>query len=310
MTGINGTGGGIYNNTSGILTLINSTVSGNTVTGSNVQGGGGIYNGGKLTLSNSTVSGNTVTGINGTGGGIYNGQGELTLNNSTISGNTATDGGGIYYFGGLLSTLTLTNSTITGNTAMLDCGGILIQSFTYTGSQPSLAQTDLTFSTIYGNRAYARDDIAIEDIDGDNYKPIKQISQVRIRNSIVVGDPAHPGPDIMGMLTSFGYNLFQVNSGATFDPATSKQHGTDKSLSANVLSKLFVTPVGLRNNGGLTMTYALASNSPALDAIPLQDCHIEEIFNDQSRMYTDQRGVKRPDGNEQFCDIGAFEDSG
>src|SRR5438128_137892 len=107
---------------------------------------------------------------------------------------------------------------------------------------------------------------------------------------------------MVGMLTSYGYNLFQDTSGATFDPATSTQHGTDKILSVNDLSKLFADPVGLRDNRGPTKTYALApgTNNPAIDKVPLDACHINGIT-------TDQRGMKRPDGNEQFCDIGAYE---
>ena len=81
--------------------------------------GAGIFNGGILTINNSTVSGN----ISVTGGGISN-FGTLTLNNSTVSGNIADceiflcgggAGGGIYNFVG--GTLAINNSTITGNRA-------------------------------------------------------------------------------------------------------------------------------------------------------------------------------------------------
>ncbi|MCI5125183.1 MAG: hypothetical protein D3925_12095 [Candidatus Electrothrix sp. AR5] len=83
VTGANhtGAGGGIFNATNGTLTLINSTVSGNTG-----AIGGGIINYGTLTLLNSTVSGNTATD---TGGGIASASGIVTLKNSIISGNTA-----------------------------------------------------------------------------------------------------------------------------------------------------------------------------------------------------------------------------
>src|SRR5205085_4365989 len=103
----------------------------------------------------------------------------------------------------------------------------------------------------------------------------------------VASDPAHPGPDISGLLTSSGYNLFQDNSGATFDPATSNLHSTDKMLSAYDLTKLFASPAGLRDNGGPTKTYALGPGSPAIDKIPLAACLINGIT-------TDQRGIKRP----------------
>jgi len=290
----------------GTLTLNNSTVSGNSAPNCDA---GGIYNRGTLTLSNSTVSGNSAP--NGVGG-ILNG-GTLTLSNSTVSGNSAPNGVG----GGIFDTdtpslgissegfgiLNLSNSIISGNSASIG-GGIFIQAQSG-DDQRVIVQANLTFSTIYGNRATSGADIAIR-VD---YSFSHQSSQsyVKISNSIVVGDSAESVPDILGMLTSSGYNLFQDTSGATFDLSTATQHRTDKLLSANDLSRLFAIPVGLRNNDGPTEAYVLAPGSLAIDAIPLQYCELKVIFNSQSRMYTDQRGFPRPDGNEMACDIGAYE---
>ena len=301
-------GGGIDNE--GTLTLINSAISGNSA--SNLYaGGGGIANGlfnahAQATLVNSAISGNTAYGDDASGsaygGGIAN-SGTLTLTNSTVSGNTAsTVGGGIGYGGGIANsgTLTLINSTVSGDSASTGGGGILNQGTIY-NNQRSSAQAGLTFCTIYGNRAPLGADIAVEDFARSSLgklTPLKQFSQVKIRNSIVAGDSAHRGPDISGTLISNGYNLFQDNSGAIFDPAASKLHGTDKILSVNDLTTLFASPVGLRNNGGPTKTYALGPGSPALDQIPLDACHINGIS-------TDQRGVRRPQGS--ACDIGAYE---
>lgn len=53
-------------------------------------------------------------------------------------------------------------------------------------------------------------------------------------------------------------------------------------------------------SGKLTQVHALLSGSPAIDRIPLNACLVNGIS-------TDQRGVKRPDGQEQSCDIGAYE---
>ena len=80
--------------------------------------GGGILNNGVLTVTNSTISGNSANGYMDHGGGIEN-LGFLTLINSTVTGNSvATDaiecavaaGGGIDNRG----TLTMTNSSVTG----------------------------------------------------------------------------------------------------------------------------------------------------------------------------------------------------
>jgi len=107
-------GGGI--NTNGNLTVINSTISGNTAP---INFGGGIYSNGNLTLVGSTITGNTA---GTTGGGMYLSGGTVAITNSTISGNTAlSDSGGIRVNG---ITMTVTNSTITGNTAINGTGGI------------------------------------------------------------------------------------------------------------------------------------------------------------------------------------------
>ena len=54
----------------------------------------------------------------------------------------------------------------------------------------------------------------------------------------------------------------------------------------------------LQNNGGQTDTFALQSNSPAIDAVPIANCPP-----------TDQRGDPRPADGGNACDIGAFEGS-
>src|SRR5262249_9041745 len=67
-------GAGIYNDQA-TLTVINSTLSGNSATN-----GGGLYNYlGTLNVANSTLSGNS-------GGSIYNNVATLIITNSTLSG--------------------------------------------------------------------------------------------------------------------------------------------------------------------------------------------------------------------------------
>lgn len=73
-------GGGIYHSDTGTLTVSNSTLSNNKVTG-NTSDGGGIYSSGPLTVTNSTLSGNES---NDSGGGIYNNS-VLTLRNTIIA---------------------------------------------------------------------------------------------------------------------------------------------------------------------------------------------------------------------------------
>jgi hypothetical protein len=94
-----GFGGGIVNSKGGTLTVTNSTLSGNLVTGNPVAKGGGISNAGKLTVTHSTFLNNSANGngTHGFGGGIENEKaGTLTVAQSTFSGNVASgkQGGG------------------------------------------------------------------------------------------------------------------------------------------------------------------------------------------------------------------------
>ncbi len=112
--GQGGEGGAILNADTVTLTIINSTLSGNTA-----GLGGGVFNSGTLAIINSTFSSNMAS----EGGGIYNsGSGVLTISNSTFSGNAASEtGGGVFNIG----TLQLANSTVSDNSAAFLAGGVL-----------------------------------------------------------------------------------------------------------------------------------------------------------------------------------------
>jgi CSLREA domain-containing protein len=128
-----GYGGGIRN--VGKLTITRSVIHDNTTHATNeISSGGGIYNGGcygsvcplvMLTLTNSTVSGNTAVhdadNVGSSGGGIRNSGGEVTLDNTTVSRNTATDGGGISSGGGTV----VVRNTIIAQNATADCAGTI-----------------------------------------------------------------------------------------------------------------------------------------------------------------------------------------
>jgi len=128
-----GGGGGILNAVGAILTLNDSTVTGNQASGSfrGAIDGGGILNEGKMTITRSTVSDNSASG---SGGGIAN-FGNLTVTASTLSENrteqfnenrefrveaSVAGGGGIFNNG----TLSMTNATISGNSTQFAGGGV------------------------------------------------------------------------------------------------------------------------------------------------------------------------------------------
>jgi large repetitive protein len=95
-----GDGGAIYNGNSGILTLINSTLVGNGVTDPFNRGsaqGGAIFNRDVLVVENSTIFGNSETGSGAgdAGGGISSeagGSSSCSLSNTILAGNTAAGG--------------------------------------------------------------------------------------------------------------------------------------------------------------------------------------------------------------------------
>ena len=100
--------GAIFNDYTATLNVIGSTVSNNS------GGGAAIVNesGGTVSVTNSTMSGNSSIG---SGGAISNLGGTVTVAGSTISGNSSTsDAGGILNSGG---TLTLSNTIVSGNSA-------------------------------------------------------------------------------------------------------------------------------------------------------------------------------------------------
>jgi CSLREA domain-containing protein len=111
-------GGGIMNFAT--LTLTSLAVSGNNNSGvaNLITEGGGIYNAsdGRLTVVASTISGNTSD----TGGGIENIDGTATIINSTIAGNTAVNAGGV----GNTGSMTVVNSTVAGNVGTSATGGV------------------------------------------------------------------------------------------------------------------------------------------------------------------------------------------
>ncbi len=294
-----GQGGGIANE--GKLTVTKSTFSGNMATSHDGTGfGGGINNNitGIVTVSDSTLSNNTASGgsnHNGQGGGISN-SGKLTVTNSTLFGNTVTSTNGVSIGGGINSTdtLTMTNSTLSNNTASSTSGqsvggGIVNYKGTLT----------MTYNTLFGNMAISTNNTSFGG-GIDNYGGnITMRINIVVANKAQQGSDIEQGPDIVGSLTSRGYNLIQDNAGINGLSTTDRQV---------TLSDLKLDPT-LRNNGGPTQTLALLPGSVAIDAVPIEACHITltDASGNAMTITTDQRGNPRPGGSKNMCDIGAYE---
>jgi CSLREA domain-containing protein len=135
-SGNSGYGGGIFNTGGGAVHIEGSLISYNWVqeTGGSALAGG-ILNGGStsvMTVTNSTISGNEA---GDSGGGVYNSYATLTMQYVTLSHNTADsdadgtgDGGGIFQSNGTVSlqnTIIAANSDDSPGTQYADCSGIL-----------------------------------------------------------------------------------------------------------------------------------------------------------------------------------------
>jgi hypothetical protein len=218
-------GPGVSNFT-GFLTILNSTLSGNSA--GQASDGGGILSGtffkapADVTLINSTISGNSAPGG---GGGIVGGYWNVTIVNSTISGNSAGENGG----GIAASFLTIMNSTISGNSAGnsgggIDAGGMVI-----------------TNSTITGNSA------------GSGGGIYHYVGNLEISNTIL--NAGASGENIFnngGTVTSHGYNLSSDDGGGYLN-GPGDQVNTDPLLGP------------LQDNGGPTLTHMPLPGSPAID---------------------------------------------
>jgi hypothetical protein len=156
-------GGGIYIGTAAVL--INVLVTGNAGGTNNFGGGIEADFHSSLTVINSTVSGNTAGGS----GGIDAFMAKVSITNSSVTGNHATgattDGclfGGVYYScaGGIWNyhgTLALTNSVVSGNDAAYRGGGMRNDASLDGDGNPTdgitiLAGTSAIGSNIAGNQ--------------------------------------------------------------------------------------------------------------------------------------------------------------
>lgn len=152
--GVNGWGGGLYNE--GVATLTNVEVSGNSARQS--YGGIGNVSAATLTLNSVTVDGNVANHVApgyasvgpedfSAGGGIAN-YATLTFTDGSITNNLAADqGGGLYH--GVEAMTTIDGIDITGNTAgvptITGFGGGIMHHF-YTGEEANLVSTGGTLS--------------------------------------------------------------------------------------------------------------------------------------------------------------------
>jgi hypothetical protein len=293
-------GGGVWANS--FSRLVNVVVSDNSVTSTNHYGGGGGLrfsgNGVSVEIQDSTISGNQADSA---GGGLIGpGQGTLSIARTRISGNSAgneggTDegGGGILGFG---SALQLVDSSITGNSAGAAGGGVSLLFGDYAPTQSVVIN-----STVSGNVADEGGGLFLDGSDirfsnstiafntaatrGAGLSADSYTYAIELQSTIVAGNLT--GTDANNVWafpeTVSGANNLVPNAG-----------GPAEMPGDTITLDPLLQP--LADNGGPTLTHALAEDSPAIDS-----------GNNAIGIVFDQRG---PDFMREYgaaTDIGAFE---
>ncbi|HKO45252.1 MAG TPA: choice-of-anchor Q domain-containing protein [Pyrinomonadaceae bacterium] len=289
----------VHNGSSATATLVNTTVSNNP--------NGGFINHGKLFMTGGLITGNTQGGLIaggtavidgvtisnnsnnsgafiGGGGLVINGSGATVMNCLITNNSTTSSGGGVRNAGGKVVFI---NTTISNNTANIG-GGLYIQ-------DGGLGDTVAINVTITGNKA---------NVGGGVFR---NSGPVKFKNSLIAGNTYLNG------FTPF-------NIGGAIDPLSSFNligpggaGGLTNGVNNNQVDVAEARLGPLANNGGPTLTHALLSDSPALDAA--DNCVTQPSHCGEPKFLQitkDQRGFSRivdgPDANTTATvDIGAFE---
>ncbi|HEX5948942.1 MAG TPA: CSLREA domain-containing protein [Actinomycetota bacterium] len=248
------------------VTITNGTTA-------NPFGGGGVMGlSVQVTLSKVSVVGNVTTNANGGGVSVSNPDARLNILDSTITGNVASEPGGANGGGisnGNQATAVLSNVTVSANRASQVGGGI-------DASGPiTLTNVTITGNAVMPDAGYMGSSRGGGIFFGG--------ASAQMTDTIMAGNTAATeDPDCYSItqVTSGGHNLVQTHNSPNcgFTTVEGDLTGVDPLLGP------------LTDNGGPTMTHALLSGSPAIDA------------GGPGCAGNDQRGLARVD-----CDIGAYE---
>ena len=270
------------------LTLHDMSITGGSVTGTNVGGGVAGFVAG-IRLDKVSVYSNAAGLSGGYGGGVATIGGTLDVDRSMIFSNTASNGAGLSTnqtpgivrrsllfgnaaassTGGALiqgSTVNFENVTVAGNVAVNGLGGIAV-----TSSGAITGTVNVDSSTLYNNR---RTNVAAP---ANALFALAAGDAIHVRNSIVTDDSLAPATAVScaGTVTNDGGNLEWPGTTCGFATNANPQLGA-----------AIAYPPGA--NG-----YPLLPTSPAID------------LGGATCPATDQFDKPRPDG--AACDTGAFE---
>lgn len=331
-SGSGGSGGGVYLKVgSATLNITSSSISNNTtgtslVANSSNSGSGGDGGGiaidsgtsqttGSVEVINSTISGNHTgngtgfAGQGGFGGGVINaGSGSATLISGTlISGNST--GGGLNAAeagvgGGVVNDnwLVMVNSTVSGNSTGTPGAGEPGAGI-WNASTLSLSNCTVAFNS------------SSASFGGAGIHEFNSSAITNLRNSIVARNTNSGQPNGPDLSPGMSYNSQGHNLIGNGENASGISNGVNGDQVGTTAAPLNPQLGALVNNGGPTLTHALLSNSPALDAgdnCVTQAAHCGDAT--LPRLPNDQRGsgfVRLADGPDvdstATVDIGAYE---
>lgn len=288
LSGLTLTGGSIlaanqFDNGAGLfISNENVTLTAVAITNnvSNQEGGGiAAGNGGVLTVIDSTISGNQAQGTSatsaagGSGGGIYFPyDGQLSVFNSTISGNQAkTRGGGLYLYAASTGTWLIRNSTLSGNklTSTTGAGGAISLNTNAAGTNNLTVQN----STIAFNAAGASG-------TGGGIRATGK-SLTSIESSIVSNNTATSGVDLSNSSSTNKFSAKNSAIGSTAGASSFTNQG------GNLIGQNLLLGA-LQDNGGATFTHLPGAGSPVIDVgsnptgLPNDQRGLARVFDDPS----------------------------
>ncbi len=278
-----GRGGGIMNHADAAVTINASFLSNNLAVRDcgicDTPLGGGVYNMGEISIRRSTFEGNQTqyhgaggTALEGEGGALYNAQlGVATIDQILFTGNRSKYGGAILNNGDL----EMNNSTVSQNYAYLSGGGI------YHGKTATTYGLTIRNTTIYNNATTNTIGTGTSGLHIGS-ATATGVHGEHITNSIIASSSLNSDCTIIGpgSLETNSHNLIEDGS---CSPALND---------APLLESL-------ADNGGPTLTHAIETGSPAINAG--SNAYLLPA------MTTDQRGVGYPRIRDNTVDIGAYE---
>ena len=261
-------GAGIFNDSTGTLSIVNGTIFFNSASNGGGGKGGGVYNNssGTVNITSSSISANSANNDGAIGGGIFNNSsGTVNITSSTVSGNSAHGnsvitstagsgtGGGIV--NGPLGTVHITNSTVSSNTATGDGDAINKMGSGKGGGIYNVGTMSITSTTLSGNSATSTRNDSLCECGGSGGGIYNGGGSIAILNSILSSNSTRGN----GYGGANGAGIYNSN-GATINVTTSTVSGNSAQAGG---IHIVASGAGISNGGTLTIISSTISGNSA-----------------------------------------------